>query len=320
MPEFESTPLPHDAPQINGAAMRAVAERIRSEHQRVQASGLLQPWTIVNFNPVEVGVECALIRFKIPAAGKSQKSVTIAHGVRKCVGSYVTIREAIVRPKLRNVSRPEGADDPIAEYEPLTILPVEQAFLFWQDYHNADNPMGGVLCFEGDIHVLRRKADKLHVPSFVTLADRSRQYLGVEIPLVEAIEDVMRMQRAYCDFTLSSAHSMANDEEQARNITNIHRTWADFALRLGWIQQIPEWVFASTDQRDICPACGAAKKHPSALKCQGCGRPYDAFAAYMAGEDVPLSYLVTLPEEKLKQIRDEQVRRKKVEQELLRKD
>jgi hypothetical protein len=321
MAEFgEQVQLPPDTPAVNGAAMRAVAEKIRSERQRIAASGLLKPWTIINFNPIELTVECALVRYKVPAAGKSQKTVKFKNKHGEVSGSFLTIREAIVRPKIRNVQKPQvEGDDPIAEYEAMTILPVEQAYLFWHEFFKGENPVGGVLCLEGDSHLFSRKIEEVRVPDFVTLADRTRQYFGTPIAFDEVLDDVLHTQRNYCNGILAAAHSMANDEEQARNINNGHRAWADFALRSGWIQQIPAWVFASVDQRDICKGCGAVKKHPNALFCS-CGRPYDAFAAFMAGENVPLSYLVTLPAEQLKKVKEEQARRKKLEEELLGKN
>lgn len=311
------TTLPPGAPTPNGTVMKAVNQRTVTERQRLVASGLLKPATIINFNPIDLRVESALIPYSVPRYDKG-KSVTLTVGGRQRKASFITVRDAIIRPKIRNVTKPADMDDPIAEYEVMSILPIEIVYQFHNEYFGSDNPVGGMLAFEGDIHVLgdRGKEPKeFRVPKFLTLQDHSRAYFSEPADFKDKLEEALKTQRAHCDGVLTRAYANFQDPDQRKFIHNIDRAWAEFALAQGWIQAMPEWVYASVNENQVCNGCGSVKKHPKAHFCV-CGRPYDAFEAFMAGENVAAVHLLNLPKEKLDKVRKEAKRRRELEAEL----
>ena len=94
-----------------------------------------------------------------------------------------------------------------------------------------------------------------------------------------------------------------------KSINNVHIAWGYFAIEQGWKHKAELTWLLSRDATEACIKCGAPRDSGTALFCK-CGRPYDPFAAFMAGEDVPVSYLSGLPDEQLKAVKAEMRRRK----------
>jgi hypothetical protein len=311
------TTLPPGAPTPNGTVMKAVNQRTVTERQRLVASGLLKPATIINFNPIDLRVESALIPYSVPRYDKG-KSVTLTVGGRQRKASFITVRDAIIRPKIRNVTKPADMDDPIAEYEVMSILPIEIVYQFHNEYFGSDNPVGGMLAFEGDIHVLgdRGKEPKeFRVPKFLTLQDHSRAYFSEPADFKDKLEEALTVQRQHCNRLLDRAYAMFQDQDQRKNINNVDHWWAEFAMQMGWIQKAPEWMYATIKESEVCNGCGAVKKHPKAHFCV-CGLYYEPFTSFMAGKPVPPAQLVGLPKEQFDKVKKESKRRRELEAEI----
>lgn len=300
---------------IDGPGMKALRLKRQSARIELQHSGRLKPATIINFNPVRLKVECGLINFSIPAStDKPKKGMTFTHADKKYEAAVVTVREPAMIPWLRDVKGPAMEDDnPITDYDVKWALPLELADNFRQTYNDISGiNMGGVVVFEGDVHVFG-KSKTLRIAKFTTLPDRSRSYYSEEVDFNVLVAGVLAQQKEYCERMIQQGdeYNQSQNDIDAKNITSVHRIWARYAIDMGWKQEAPPWMNAKFDSEESCKGCGEPRKRTDAHFCK-CGRPYNAFSAFMAGESVPESYLFALKEEELAKVAKEMKRRKDI--------
>jgi len=297
----------------NGDAMKKLALQRRSAYEALEATGQIKPCTVINFNPVQLRVDDGHVPWTIPACtDKSAKRIKYIHEGKTYVGSYFTVREPAFVAWIRDVKKPaDEGGNPTAEYDPKFILPIELADQFNIEYNTPEkqNLMGGVLVFEGDVHVFTKgKSTTLRVPKYKTLSDRTRSYFTEDVDLAELVKRTLDTQKANCQAVIQKGDEFDQDDNERKNITPPMRAWAQFSLDMGWKQVAPRWMNATLDSDESCKGCGRGKKKTGAHFCE-CGRPYDAYAAFMAGENVPESYLFALKDKQLEDVMTEMNRR-----------
>ena len=305
--------------QKNGASMDTLSMQRQSSRIELEHSGRLKPCTIINFNPVPLKVEDGNIPWHVPACtDRLKKGIVVPFGGKKYEAAVVTLATARFVPWLREArASMEGAEDPRREFDTAYILPIEQGHQFRSLYALPEGQigMGGVLVFEGDIHAFTRKErDKpqtLRIPAYATLPNKRRSYFSQEVDLLEEMREMLDMQKRYAERMIMQGDEYDQDALTRHNISGPHRTWAQFSLTMGWKEQAPSWMNAKFDSEVSCKGCGAPQKRSDAWFCQ-CGRPYNPYAAFMAGENVPESYIFALKGAELDDVLKEMARREEL--------
>jgi len=290
--------------------------------------GPCAPFTVINLNPVPLQLMGMLDRWTVPAAGNGEK-INLTFRGRTFTGSYLTIRTAIVYQAHTGTQNDKatGIDMPAVDWN--YIPPAGLVHQFYEHYVEgaADAQyMGGVIIFEGDIHALdpkrlERSEGKIWVPKKeVTLEGFGDVVYTVEsYPLLDVVEKAVTMQRNYADRQIAEGHEFATSQSDIiRNqLTFYHRTWHNFALKLGYIEKALPWAVDRLTDRPTnlavyCPDCHARQTNPEQYLCSNCNAPFDACKAYLAGKAVSPDRLVAYEEDsdEFKLILEETRRRK----------
>jgi hypothetical protein len=299
----------------NGPGMQRLTIQRQSAYMDLQNSGVLKAATVINFNPIQLKVDDAHAKWPIPAAtDRNKKSIKIASGGKQYEAAYFTVREPAFYAQIREVSKPtaeyENAD---AKYDPHFILPLELMDQYRIQYTTEFfSNIGGVIVFEGDIHAfqkaLKEDGGKIKVPRTIRKPDGTRSYFTEEVNAVKELAAMLDMQRRFCEGMIEQADGFNQSDEERKNITSVHRVWWNFAFTMGWTQKTAAWVSGALDSGEACKGCGKNRTRDDAFFCT-CGRPYNPFAAFMAGENVPESYLFALKGEELAKAMGELERR-----------
>lgn len=304
--------------QVDGRGAKARQAKQASILQTHKLLGTAPPATVINFNPVDVYSENGGLNLRVPACNAKPKPKQIVYtlGTREYVGAYITIDHPVVYPSIREVNSVEGRDEP--DYDLKTCKPIAMAHELWAEANSSMTDAaakGGVVIFEGDIHTLKKalKAERrtLRIPTFTILPDRTREYYSEEKDLEEIFAAALTRQKTYADFKIQQAQAYYTTDGQQNYIDPSHRKWGQFAIDLGWKTPTSmAWMTAMDDQAETCIGCGRTRKPGvKAFFCE-CGRPYNAYEAFMAGEPVGEVYLATLKGKELDDVRKEMKRRR----------
>lgn len=306
--------------QVNGREQRAYALKRQSLIESLKATGVAKPATILNFNPIALRMDGGYA-IKIPSvidpAVKEEERVALSYKGRSYRASVLTLREPFIFSQIVDVVQPNGQEmaDGISKYEPRVCKQIEMAHALWVAY-NRGTPssagVGGVVIFEGDRHALKRET--IQVPTYITLPDRSREYLTESRSLSEVVGEALEAQQLYCEMQCQTAQVYFDDPDQRKNITPVHRIWGQYSLDMGFRSTAPDWLLRRANEpEETCEGCGEPRKKASAFFCHACARPYDPFACYMAGEiGINHGSLNRLKPEQWAEIHKEEARRKKL--------
>lgn len=288
--------------------------------------GPAAPATVVNFNPLRLGLQGELQHEFVPAAGaKLAKKVTFPFNGRRFEGSYVTFTNAHVWPVIIGTENIEGFDSPSirADY----ISPIGIAYQFFEHYVTGAIDamgMGGVLIFEGDIHVLDRARQEategnILIPEKDMEAGTAAHpvYKVVEKSLFDILGVALLQQRRYAEGIIAEGHRFYNSPapEEQKQRSEYHTLWHNWAMDRGYKTEPEEWATERlSDSPNVqavsCPSCSTRQIKPDQHFCPNCNAPFDAFAAYMAGMPVPEVWLSRYDGEKWDKIIAESARRK----------
>jgi hypothetical protein len=300
-----------------GPGMKRLTMQRESAYMDLKNSGRLKACTVVNLNPLSLKVEDTHVPSRVPAGNDPLgKRIIIEHGGRKFQASFLTIREPSFVAWIRDVHKPaDEGENASAEYDPKWVLPLEAVDQYRIQYTQPQfTPMGGVLAFEGDIHALKealKDEGTIRIPTSSRLQDGTRSYFSKEVSVMKELAATLEMQKTFCMFMIQQGDEYDQDAEQRKNITPVHRLWLTFAMEMGWKQVAPPWMNATLDSEEACKGCGKGRTRQDAFFCS-CGRPFNAYAAYMAGENVPESYLFALKGKEFDDVMKELAKRKKM--------
>lgn len=305
--------------RVDGKAMRRLKVERESLIASLKATGTANPATILNFNPVALSLDGG-IGFKVPSCVdtfiKKDDQFRCRFNGREYVASILTIREPRVFPQITDVKKEEDVE--VGEYAMKACKQIEIAHCFMTAYtfgSPSSSGMGGVVAFEGDRRTLEHAPlDKLKVkvPDFILLPNRTREYFTKEVMFSDVLSDALSMQKLYAQSETQKAQSFWDNEELRMNITDIHRIWHQFEMHMGWRQKPAPWITMEHESEETCAGCGVPKKRIEAYFCV-CGRPYDPFKAYMAGElPITSDHMVRIAEGDWAKVHKEEARRKKM--------
>ena len=278
--------------RIDGKGMRALKVERETLLMSLKATGLAQPATILNFNPVPLSLDGG-IGFKIPSivdeSVKEENRFHCKHDNRTYRASVLTIKEPRVYPQIKDVKVEEGVESGVYDMKACKQIEIAHCFLV---AYTAGTPsssgMGGVVVFEGDRRLLDRTEKKkisVRVPNFVRLPNKTREYITEPADFDELVVEALTLQRRYCNGQTQQAQNFWDQgDEERKNITVVHRIWHQYEMEMGWRQVAAPWVTMSNEATVTCEGCGEPRKRVDAYFCFKCARPYDPFEAYKAGE------------------------------------
>lgn len=298
-----------------------LSHETRMDPHSGRVMGPKQPCTMVNFNPVDVLLEIEGRRLTIPAAGKFQThQVTCQHAGRQVHGAYMKIENPILYPKTKGHETDGEFAVDVPTHEIEYHSPHAIGCTMFEQYNSPNfKMMGGLLFFDQDIRhitdeILEANEGYIWVPERTKIGDSDVfSYSMRAVKFEEELDSVFERQRAYCDMQIQSAHALWSEEdENARKmLTDTHREWARYAVKMYWMRELPEWVTSRiTAAGPItllvkCGYCGAQQQQPDNLFCGKCNAPYDAYRAFKAGKVVPQMYLEMLEGDELAEVAKE---------------
>jgi len=314
--------------QVQALVRRMQAETRRAPDGRIE--GPLRPCTVVNFNPVALVVEGQL-RITIPKPGTTaHHQIRMPYKGRVVQGHYCYIASAHIVDPLAQPDQQPIYYTVTTGHEVDSILPIDVptvaarvfsphsiACELWSQYNSPSHKlMGGILLFDQGPHTLKaanlaHTGNKIWVPTRSMMEDEGLYTYGLRETLLEdELDRIFEVQRSYCDVILQSAHSLWAEQDVAsrKMVTDTHREWARWALSMGYLQQLPEWVNAKlvlgadiTELR-VCRYCGTQQANETVYFCHKCNAPFNPFKAFMDGLAVPESYLMTLEGDELEAV------------------
>ena len=277
--------------RIDGKAMRALKVERDALLMSLKATGMAQPATILNFNPVPLRLDGG-IDFKVPSivddAVQDEDRFMYKMDGRTYKASVLTIREPRVFTQIKDVKKEEDVE--VGVYDVKACKQIEIAHCFLAAYTSgtpSSSGMGGVVVFQGDRRVLERPNTKrleIKVPEFILLPNKTREYIAQPHDFDEIVAAALRLQKIYCNAQTQQAQSYWDQEDQRGNITTVHRIWHQYEMDMGWLQVAAPWVTLSNEPTVTCEGCGEPRKRVDAYFCHKCARPYLPFEAYKAGE------------------------------------
>jgi len=281
----------------NGAEMRRCNVERQALLTSLKATGMAQPATILNFNPVALGLDGG-IGFKVPSilddAVPTEDRFTYKYDGREYRASVLTINEPKTYLQPKDVKETDGV--PNAIYEVKACKQIEIAHNFFVAYTlgvlGSSVGMGGVVIFEGGRRMLQRENTKRLVirhPTYIALENRTREYITEPKDFDECVIKSLVLQKKYANFQTQEAQAHWDKEDQRGNITPVHRIWHQYEMDMGWRQTQAPWVTMTTESSVTCLGCGEPSKRVEAYFCHKCARVYDPFAAYMAKE-IPVTH------------------------------
>lgn len=278
--------------RIDGKSMRALKIEREALLLSLKATGLAQPATILNFNPVPLALDGG-IGFKVPSV--SDESVIeenrfhCKYQGRAHRASVLTIKEPRVYPQIKDVKVEEGVESGVYDMKACKQIEIAHCFLVaYTQGTPSSSGMGGVVVFEGDRRALERTEKKrlaIRIPNFVQLPNRTREYITEPADFEDTVAAALEMQRRYYNNQMQQAQNYWDQgDEERKNITTVHRTWHQYGMDMGWTQIAAPWVTQANEGTVLCEGCGEPRKRVDAYFCFKCARPYDPFSAYIAGE------------------------------------
>ena len=251
-----------------GEAQRLFAEQAEARVQEVIASGQCQPYTIINFNPVPLGLQGVLKQYKVwtPEDGKLPQDVfrvSLEYDGKLRRGHALTIRDPKKDGKMTGASGTGQPGEVIAQREPKLYMPREIAYSFMEHFSPVFTAVRGtvlppapkdarkifgVLIFEGDIHTFEnlmaeedpaRRIIKVPVCHVQTVGKTSiKSFRTVDFPLDEYMNQMFTGQRKYGDAAITRAQQKWNGtDEDRKDISDSDRVWFRYFIDLGYAKK-----------------------------------------------------------------------------------
>ena len=285
----------------------------------IKRGGQVQPVCVVNFNPVSLTLPQALTNWTVPREGHfgspdeaKPKTIAIHFNGKHYLPAYIVIKDAVLSAKYEPVRVEDG--EPKTGSHPYAILPIERGYEYWDAYNNTDRSnMGGVIVFASDRidPLLQTSPDaKISIAKKIPIEGGGTEFAFEEVSLRDVFKETLTKQRAYYERKYQEATDLDNDPQRKYGMPDErHRLWAQFGLDMGFRDTPPRWMERAVQEgAKRCPRCQLPAQNDAAWFCV-CGTPYDAFEAFMAGQDVGEVHLISLPDKQFKEVQKETARR-----------
>jgi hypothetical protein len=250
-----------------GEAQRLFAEQAEAKCLEAIENRQSTPFTIINFNPVPLGLQGVLKQYKVwtPDDGKLPENVfrvELEYDGKTRRGHVLTIREPKKDGKMIGATGTGNAGEVIPQREPKLYMPREIAYSFMEHFSPVftANPgtilppapkdarkIFGVLVFEGDIHTFEnlmaeQDPDKqiINVPvcHISTVGKTSiKSFRTVDFRLDEYLRQMFAGQRKFADATVARAQQKWSETQTIADISDSDRVWYRWMIDLGYAQK-----------------------------------------------------------------------------------
>ncbi len=300
----------HIIAKATGRSERERQRIIKAKVRELENSGLCPPATVINLNPVRLDLSGELLNYSVPAAGKG-KLINLSFNGRTFVGSYVTFATPRVWTRPTGVSMDPSGDRPTMEAKHIPPLGIaHQFYLHYCSGASSGQRMGGILTFLGTIKELDDKSllrnkNNLRVPRGEWDPDIPGEvnYVTYDRNLTDYLRNELQQQRMYAEMVIAQGHAYhsSQSEDERKQLSDRHRTWHDYALRMEYIKKPLGWAMETLQDSPLieavyCPYCHTQKDHPDQFFCK-CGAPFNPYEAFMAGKIVAPEHLAIYEED-----------------------
>ena len=199
----------------NGKEMRRLNVEREALLMSLKATGMAQPATIINFNPIALALDGG-IGFKVPSiVDESVPENTLFKYKwegREYKATVLTIPEPKTFTQIKDVKEEDGVAGGV--YDIKVCKQIEIAHNFFVAYTfgmlGTATGTGGVVCFEGDRRFIERdnrgKRLQVRVPEFLRLPNKTREYITKPQDFDEMVEAALKMQRKFCNSQTQQAN------------------------------------------------------------------------------------------------------------------
>lgn len=285
-----------------GTSQRLFAQQVEAKAQEMIETGQCTPFTVINFNPMPVGLQGVLKQYKVwtPDDGKLPKDVlriSVEWEGKERRGHVLTIREPKKDGKMVGATAGGAPGEVTAQREPKLYMPKEIAYSFMEHFSPVFTArpgtvlppapkdarrIFGVLVFEGDIHTLEgllNEADPdkriINVPvcHVHTVGNTSiKAFRTVQFSLDRYLEQMFSGQKKYADGAITRAQQKWNGTDQDRaDISDSDRVWYRWAIDLGYAKKPTNnektWL---NEYLTLTGGDEEPKVDPRLRKCQAC--------------------------------------------------
>lgn len=282
-----------------GEAQRLFAEQAAAGVRELIESGQCKPFSIINFNPVECGLQGELKRYKVPSPYDQRLPsdvlrIAIPYDGKDRRGHVLTIREPHKYGKMTGAKGEGSPGEVTAQREPKYLTPQAVAYGFMEHFSpiftarpgtvlppapKDARKIFGLLVFEGDVHTLENLLDEddpakrvIRVPvCHVTTVGKTsiKSFRTIEYSLDDYLEQMFRGQRRFADATVARAQQKWSETQTIMDISDTDRVWYRWMIDLGWAKRPTlgekSWL------NEYLVTSGEESKVDSRLrKCQAC--------------------------------------------------
>ena len=284
-----------------GDTQRLFAQQCEARVEEAKDSGQCTPFTVINFNPVPLGLSGVLKQYKVwtPDDGKLPADVlriSLPWEGKARRGHVLTIREPKKDGKMVGAQAGASPGEVTAQREPKLYMPKEIAYSFLEHYSPvfAAKPgtvlppapkdarrIYGVLVFEGDIHTLEAILDQddpakriINVPvcHIQTIGKTSiKSFRTVPYSFDKYLEQMFTGQKKFADGAITRAQQKWNGTDQDRaDISDVDRVWYRWAIDMGFAKQPAPGEKTWLNEYLTLIGDDGPKVDPNLRKCQAC--------------------------------------------------
>lgn len=269
-PSLSHTPQLGQATGIGLGMQKTQTDMLELQAERRELG--IEPAVILNFNPFALKVEAINIPYSVPRAEPNEEFTVMEIKTDRYYTRY-------------NRTSEDDEGNRRREFTPEHLSPIHQAMEFYRVYGidgeaGGDAPMGGVLVFRGGTELLNDRHAVVEVPYYKQIG-RKKIVAYTKIKLAEKIKDILAGQRQQAMNFIQQGNDYDKQDDMRRNISVVHRTWAQYALDRGWIKAMPGWCNARPEdpvEIENCKACG--NEYKSMVGVCGCGHVQYPLLAY----------------------------------------
>lgn len=284
-----------------GEAQQLFSEQSKAKSQELMETAQCQPFSVVNFNPVELALQGEMKRYKVPSPDdmrlpRDVQRIRLPYDGKDRVGHLWTARYPHMYGKMIGAQGLGQPGEVVPQREVQYFLPITIAYTFLEHFSpifvapegtvQPPSPKDarkiyGVLVFKGDIHVLENllamedtERALIEVPvAHVTQIGKTshKSYRTVQVNLHRYLERMFEGQKRFADATISRAQQKWSEDQSIRDISDSDRVWYRWAINLGYAPKpkpgektwLNELLLMGSDS-------GSAIADSRLRKCQSC--------------------------------------------------
>jgi hypothetical protein len=284
-----------------GAAQQLFSEQVKAKYEELMATGQCEPYSIVNFNPVEIGLQGLLRQYKVPSPYDTRLPadvcrIRLPYEGKERVGHLWTCRSPKMYGKMIGAQGLGAPGEVVPQQEVQYQLPISIAYTFLEHFSpifmapdglllppapKAARKFYGVLAFKGDVHTLERLLAEedvsrqiVQVPvAQLTMIGKTphKTFRTVNYNLQEYLDRMFIGQKRFADATIGRAQQKWSEDQSIREISESDRIWYRWAINMGYAAKPKAgektWL---NEMLSMVGESNEAKPDSRLRKCQSC--------------------------------------------------